>query len=160
MKNKALLPRAGQGLPSLPLLSKTLSSSKSIVEAWGFSLSQFTNRMAPWPPGPQVQALWEHQEGKATVRKSLRSHQPLRGKPLVFSLLSLCLAFSHPAIPGLKSGFLMVSNITKSAPNAECVHLLKTTSTLPKVSSTSNPPVPTSEIQACSARASLCATGR
>lgn len=65
-------------------------------------MSQFTNRMAPWPPGPQVQALWEHQEGKATVRKSLRSHQPLRGKLLVFSLLSLCLAFSHPAIPGLE----------------------------------------------------------
>jgi hypothetical protein len=95
-------------------------------------------------PGPRSRCSGNIRRVKDSVRESQIPSAPAR-QAAGFSHLPRCLAFTYPAIPGPKSRVFMAPNITKSAPNAQCVYLLKTASTLPKVSSTWNPPVPTSE---------------
>lgn len=90
-------------------------------------------------PGPRSRCSGNIRRVKDTVGNYLRSLQPLGDRLLAFSHLPLCLA---------KEWTSHDSKYHQICPKCRmCEYLLKTASTLTKVSSTSNPPVPTSEIQ-------------
>lgn len=72
------MPGAGGASPLLP---NTPSSSQSLPEELGLSLSQFTSRMAPCPLGPQVQVLCGHQKRRGRLGTPSRSPERTSGPP-------------------------------------------------------------------------------